>query len=221
MARQDQASTNEPLIKTLYSVMNSILHIIESVLSQEELPDFYEENLPTITNVCMFILSQDYPKFQKVPQEIIKARGKVVSLIYLYNFKYGEYFRPYSEPMFQAVWSLIECNKVQPTKESEKLVRITVKYMGEMANQQSKTEFLKMNLTKIFDILILPNISITPEDMEEYDDDADAYIRNDLEESDLETRRRHCMKFVQQLSKKFPNEVGGLVSNYMNNYLAD
>ena len=78
MARQDQASTNEPLIKTLYSVMNSILHIIESVLSQEELPDFYEENLPTITNVCMFILSQDYPKFQKVPQEIIKARGKVV-----------------------------------------------------------------------------------------------------------------------------------------------
>jgi len=80
--------------------MNSILHIIESVLSQEELPDFYEENLPTITNVCMFVLSQDYPKLQKEPAEITKARGKVVSLIYLYNFKFGEYFRPYSEQMF-------------------------------------------------------------------------------------------------------------------------
>ena len=43
--------------------MNSILHIIESILSQEELPDFYEENLPTITNVCNFILVQDYPNF--------------------------------------------------------------------------------------------------------------------------------------------------------------
>jgi len=68
--------------------------------------------------------------------------------------------------------------------------------MGEMANSPQKNEFFKMNLMKIFDILILPNISITPEDMEEYEDDHDAYIRNDLEESDTETRRRHCMRFV-------------------------
>jgi hypothetical protein len=56
---------------------------------------------------------------------------------------------------------MIENKKVQATKSSEKLVRITVKYMGDMANQQSKQEFLKINLVKIFDILILPNISIT------------------------------------------------------------
>ena len=42
--------------------MNSILHIIESILSQEELPDFYEENLSSIMEVCHFILSQDYPQ---------------------------------------------------------------------------------------------------------------------------------------------------------------
>ena len=60
-----------------------------------------------------------------------------------------------------------------------------------------------MNLIKIFDAIILPNISITADDMDEYEDDPDAYIRNDLEESDVETRRRYCMKLVQQLSKKF------------------
>jgi hypothetical protein len=78
-----------------------------------------------------------------------------------------------------------------------------------------------MNLMKIFDLLILPNISITEDDFNEYEDDPDAYIRNDLEESDTETRRRHCMKFVQQLSKKFPDDVGSLVGNYVNTYLAD
>jgi exportin-2 (importin alpha re-exporter) len=83
------------------------------------------------------------------------------------------------------------------TKENEKLVRITVKYMGEMACLQSKQDFIKMNLIKIFDTLILPNISITEEDIDEYEDSPDAYIKNDLEESDAETRRRHCMKFVQ------------------------
>ena len=29
------------------------------------------------------------------------------------------------------------------------------------------------------------------------------------------------MKFVQQLSKKFPNEVSGLIGNYVNNYQAE
>jgi ribosomal protein S17E len=145
----------------------------------------------------------------------------VVSLIYLYNFKFGEYFREYADSCFQAIWQLVEQNKVQATKSCGKLVRATVRYVGEYANFQSKQEFIKNNLMKIFDILILPNISITPEDMDEYEDDPDAYIRNDLEESDLETRRRYCMKFVQQLSKKFPNEVAGLIGNYVNNYQAD
>lgn len=54
--------------------------------------------------------------------------------------------------------------------------------------------------------------------MEEYDDDPDAYIRNDLEESEAETRRRYCMKFVQKLSRKFPNEVAGIVNNFVNTF---
>lgn len=74
---------------------------------------------------------------------------------------------------------------------------------------------------KIFDILVLPNIAITEDDKDEYEDEPDAYIRNDLEETDVETRRRHCTKFVQQLAKKFPQEVGDLVGNYINNLLAD
>jgi hypothetical protein len=56
MAQAPDADGNLDLIKTLYGVMNSILHIIESILSQEELPDFYEEKLPDITNVCIFII---------------------------------------------------------------------------------------------------------------------------------------------------------------------
>ena len=54
--------------------MNSILHIIESILSQEELPDFYEENLPQIMEACFFIVGQDYPQFAKVPEEITVGR---------------------------------------------------------------------------------------------------------------------------------------------------
>lgn len=52
-AAKDPANAgNQELIKTLYGVMNSIFHIYESILGQEELPDFYEENLKTIMDAC-------------------------------------------------------------------------------------------------------------------------------------------------------------------------
>ena len=38
---------------------------------------------------------------------------------------------------------------------------------------------------------------------EEYEYEPHQYIKNDLEESDAETRRRHCMKFVNRLSTNF------------------
>lgn len=67
LAQQPDSQANLDMIRSLYSVMNSILHIIESIISQEELPDFYEDNCKQIMESCKFILQQDYPKFQQVP----------------------------------------------------------------------------------------------------------------------------------------------------------
>lgn len=92
---------------------------------------------------CFFIIAQDYPQFQQVPDEIIKARGKVVSLICLYNFKFSEYFTKYEQQSFQAIWSLIDQNKVQATKKSENLIKTTMKYLGDVINNPSKVDFMK------------------------------------------------------------------------------
>ena len=68
----------------------------------------------------------------------------------------------------------------------------------------------------LFTLIIIPNISITEDDLEEYEFEPDTYVKNDLEESDTETRRRQCMKFVQQLSRKYPAEVNGLIEGFVN-----
>ena len=43
-----EAGNNFDALTDLYTVLNAIFHIIESILAQEELPDFYEEQIPTI-----------------------------------------------------------------------------------------------------------------------------------------------------------------------------
>lgn len=47
----------------MLTIANCVLHIFESILSQEELPDFYEENLATITGACAVILQTQFPQF--------------------------------------------------------------------------------------------------------------------------------------------------------------
>ena len=62
---------DEAGIRTAFSIINATLHIIESILGQEELPDFYEEQLPTIMQVCGFVVNKEYPTMQ--PPELVKA----------------------------------------------------------------------------------------------------------------------------------------------------
>jgi hypothetical protein len=106
-------------------------------------------------------------------------------------------------------------NRVTAAREAERLVFALVKYIGECTNLPHFAEFIKSNLSLLFQVLILPNISLTQEDVDEFEDDPQQYIKNDLEESDQETRRRHCMKFVQQLSKKFSNEMTTIIGDLM------
>lgn len=84
------------------SMVNSVLHVYESILSQEELPDFYEENLEQITNVCIFVLDTDYAQLAQPSdlEKLYKARAKVVRLVQLYQFKFAEYFESKADIFF-------------------------------------------------------------------------------------------------------------------------
>jgi hypothetical protein len=103
-----------------------------------------------------------------------------------------------------------------------------------MSNYPDLAQFYKQNMLNLFTLLIvkvssliqhplkaLPNISITSDDLEEYEFEPDTYVKNDLEESDTETRRRQCMKFVQQLSRKYPQEVVVLIDNFVNQLMGE
>ena len=70
-------------------------------------------------------------------------------------------------------------------------------------------------------MLVLPNISLTEQDLEEYESEPAQYIKNDLEESDAETRRRVCMKFVTTLSTVFEQEVSGLIGQFITSMQAE
>jgi hypothetical protein len=198
-------------------ILNSILHIIESILSQEELPDFYEENLDAISEILTFLLTAEI----QAP-ELIRSRQKSVRLVHIYQFKFGDYFQKHTAHFFDRIWGLVVNQQLPSTKQHEKLTTAVIRYLGEMAGGYGElAAFFKTNMLSLFSLLVVPNISINEDDVEEYECEPEAYVRNDLEESDSETRRRLCMKFVQSISKKFPAEVNQLISDFVTQLLGE
>lgn len=96
-------------VKTMVSIINSVLHIYESILSQEELPDFYEENLGQISQVCVYVLETDFAQLQELKdiELLYKTRAKVVRLAILYQFKFSEYFEGQQDTFFSKIWEQV------------------------------------------------------------------------------------------------------------------
>lgn len=56
---------------------------------------------------------------------------------------------------------------------------------------------------------------IQESDVEEFEMEPDTFVRNDLEESDQESRRRNCMILINQLVKKFPQESQAVLNQIL------
>ena len=117
------------------------------------------------------------------------------------------------------IWEMAIGNQIKASKLNEKLIQSLVRYLNEMASLKQIEQYFQSQLLNIFNALIIPNITLAEDDIEEYNDEPEKYIMNDLEESDSESRRRECMKFVSSVSQKFPNEVSALVSQFVENLL--
>ena len=72
---------------------------------------------------------------------------------------------------FQSIWQIIAENRITAARESERLVFALVKYIGESSSLPNYSEFVRQNLALLFHVLILPNISISQEDENEFEDD--------------------------------------------------
>lgn len=94
-----QNANSIDVIRQLVPILGAILHIIESILSQEELPDFYEEQLPLITQILSFILQTDYAVINSESDQkmLSRCRAKVVRLVQIYSFKFNSHFKSYFE----------------------------------------------------------------------------------------------------------------------------
>lgn len=94
-------------------------------------------------------------------EKIFKARAKVVRMVQLYQFKFSEYFEKHADIFFQKIWEQVSGSKVSANRECERLIFAIVRYLGECSALPNYQTFIRQNLEVLFQVLIVPNISVT------------------------------------------------------------
>jgi hypothetical protein len=81
--------------------------------------------------------------------------------VHLYQFKFSEHFGNHADAFFQKIWEQITNNKLQAERECERLIFAIVHYIGDAAGLPNYTQLIKENLPALFQVVVIPNISLT------------------------------------------------------------
>lgn len=224
----DQALTanqgNKEVLAAHFSTLNLAIKLFYD-LSCQDLPPVFEENLGSISALLLKYLTYDNPALHTDDDaeagvlEYVKA-GIFESLV-LYVQKYEDAFGPHTGQFVESSWTLL--TTIGTDTKYDVLVSKALQFLTSVTKIDQYAQSFNNDaiLGRVVEQVILPNLSMRESDVELFEDEPIEFIRRDLEGSDSDTRRRAATDFLRQLMEKFEQLVTGVVSQYIQHYLAE
>lgn len=197
------------------NLIELILHLFYS-LNCVEFPEFFEDTLGEWMSIFKFIL-----ELKDLSEEILSCKTHIIKNVTLYCERYSSDFEAYIMPFFNLIWDQVEIIRMEP--DFDKFVSAILRYLRSVVRNEKAKCFFTEKMPLLFSKLLFPNIVVTENDIDQFDNSPDTYISNDLEEADTETRRRNCIDLIRSLAKFFPvNEaVNNIVQSELVKYNQD
>ncbi|CAH0391298.1 unnamed protein product [Bemisia tabaci] len=216
-------ATNREALEIIYNSLLVISKIFYS-LNFQDLPEFFEDNMSVWMPHFHALLITDIPLLHadddSDPGVMELLKSQICSNIELYAQKYDEEFQSYLPDFVKAVWNLLVTTGQQPKYDT--LVSNALQFLATVANRsQYQHLFQDENvLSSICEKVVIPNMEFRVSDEELFEDNAEEYIRRDIEGSDVDTRRRAACDLVKVLSKYFEEKIMSIFGAYVQTMLA-
>ncbi|KAI8097100.1 Cse1-domain-containing protein [Halteromyces radiatus] len=209
---------NNPEAMSILSQSMILLIKIYYDLNCQDLPEFFEDNLPTFTQLFQKYLRYNNPILatddEDEPGPLEKIKTGICDIIELYTQKYVEDFPQLSE-FLPIIFELVITASQEPKHDTMVCKALSVLTSVVKVDSQASVFSSEDVIVK----LALPNIAMRTSDEELYEDNPIEYIRRDLEGSDNDTRRRAAADFIRGVLERFEAQVTALISHYINLYL--
>ncbi|XP_059097421.1 exportin-2-like [Tigriopus californicus] len=222
MGLAKQHAANPDALKVIFGSLVQIAKIFY-YLNYQDLPEFFEDNITVWMNHFHELLTSDNKILKTEDEEepglLEELKSQICDNIGLYAHKYEEEFSPFMQQFVTAVWNLLLT--VGPQVKYDLLASNAIQFLASVADrQQYKSLFEDRNvLSSICEKVIVPNIEMRDIDVEQFEDNAEEYIRRDLEGSDVDTRRRAACDLVKGLSRYFESQITEIFGAYVKTML--
>lgn len=193
-------------------------------MSCHDLPPIFDENLASISELLHKYLT--YTNDLMVTDDetetsiVDTTKADICELLELLTIKFDEDFSKYCQPFITSAWNLL--SSVGSETKYDTLVSKALHFLTAVVSTKEHAELFNNEdvLNRVVEGVILPNVALRESDMEMFEDEPIEFIRRDLEGSDTDSRRRSATDFLRKLQEKFESAVTGVVSKYVNHYLA-
>jgi len=216
-----QHANNKDALKVIFGSL-AIISKIFYCLNYQDLPEYFEDNMATWMPRFHELLTMSNPLLETDDDEpgvLEELRSQICDNIGLYAHKYEEEFQPYMQQFVTAVWNLLLATG--PNTKYDLLVSNAIQFLASVADRPHYKSLFEdpAVLGSICEKVIVPNMEMRECDVELFEDNAEEFIRRDLEGSDVDTRRRAACDLVKGLSRHFEEKITGIFGMYVKTML--
>ena len=226
----DNNGNNDEVMLQCLQMMNKIMSIFYS-LNYQDFPEFFEDHLNewiTILNDTLLLPNKTGEISNNISPSlrglILKVKAKTLKNINLYYSNYYEDIEKYAQDLCGSVWTLM-CKSKTISDNYSKLMKELLDFF-KSGFQMGKINNLKIEqLNQIFEYIILPNLSLSSKEREDFQENPVEFLKIEFEEYDMSSNKYFSINLLQIINNNFPDVNKMIISpkiiQLLNEYNSD
>lgn len=216
---------NKAILKVLFTSLLLICKVFYSLICQELPDEFAEAKLEPWMNNFHLLLTTDNKLIDDddddEPGTLELIKSQICECASLFAQKYDEDFQPYLPKFVDAIWHLLVTTDIRV--KHDVLVSNAIAFLASVAERPGYKDLFaeEGTLRSICEKVIVPNMHFRDSDEELFEDNPEEYVRQDLEGSNVDTRRFAACNLVRALCRYNEAAVMSIFTAYINALLQE
>ena len=220
----NQSNTNNEVMKECLITINKIMSIFYS-LNYQDFPEFFEDHLKewiTILNDVVLLpnkTSKTNTIDPSLKELVSKVKAKTLKNINLYYSNCYEDVEQYVNQFCSTVWTLMCASKISDSYS--KLMKELLDFF-KWGFQMQRIKNLSMEqLNQIIENIILPNLTMTDTERDDYMDNPLEFLKIEFEEYDMSSNKYYSINLLQLIISNYPDVNKQIIAPKINYFLSE
>ena len=220
----NQSNANNDIMKECLITINKIMSIFYS-LNYQDFPEFFEDHLKewiTILNDVV-LLPNKTSKINTIDSSlhdlVTKVKAKTLKNINLYYSNYYEDVEQYVNQFCSSVWTLMCQSKI--SDNYSKLMKELLDFFKWGFQMQRIKNLTIDQLNQIIENIILPNLTMTDTERDEFLDNPLEFLKIEFEEYDMSSNKYYSINLLQIIISNYPDINKQIIVPKIHNFLSE